>query len=116
MTRIAFQELCALRNAIARATERPRNAVGSLIVERGSATYGRAWMLCEVLNEAGGQRSLLRANTARELYDQMHAYLAGVTRAWEVRPCFAEAARLPTSERKSPGDRRDGAARSSRGN
>lgn len=59
--------------------------VGALFIEPGSTTYGRAWALCETINEDGAGRTILRANTARELYNMMHAYLDGRDAAWTRR-------------------------------
>lgn len=90
MDKITIKHLEGLRDAIARELGRPngpsytrrdgRNVatVGKLIVEKGSAMYGNAWALCELMNEQGGESSILRAGTARELFDQMHAYLRGI--------------------------------------
>ena len=54
-----------------------RATVGALILDQGSATYGNAWAISEITNEAGGQRSILRARTARELWDATQAWLDG---------------------------------------
>lgn len=90
MDRITIKQLEGLRDVIALELGRPngpsytqregRNVatVGKIIVERGSATYGNAWALCELMNEQGGESSILRAGTARELFDLMHAYLRGI--------------------------------------
>lgn len=90
MDKITIKQLEWLRDVIARELGRPngpsytqregRNVatVGKLIVERGSATYGNAWGLCELVNEQGGESSILRAGSARALFEQMHAYLRGI--------------------------------------
>lgn len=52
--------------------------VGALMIEPGSATYGRSWKLVEICNEAGGQHTLLSAMTARDLYAGICAMHAGV--------------------------------------
>lgn len=51
--------------------------VGAYLINEGSATYGRSWTLVQMVNDAGAERTILRANTARGLYNMMHAYLDG---------------------------------------
>lgn len=60
--------------------------VGALFIEPGSTTYGRAWALCETVNESGAQKSILRASTARELYHLIHAYMDGMDAARRAQP------------------------------
>jgi hypothetical protein len=54
-----------------------RARVGALVLEPGSRTYGRAWCIAQMCNEAGGERNLLRGSTARELWDAAQAWLDG---------------------------------------
>jgi hypothetical protein len=54
-----------------------RARIGALILEQGSSTYGNAWKICQMCNEGGGERVLLRGSTARELWDAAQAWLAG---------------------------------------
>ena len=59
--------------------------VGAYLINEGSATYGRAWTLVQMVNAEGGERTILRANTARELYHSIRAYMDGMDaarRAW----------------------------------
>ena len=51
--------------------------VGTLILEQGSATYGNSWAICELMNEAGGERVIVRGSTARELWDAAQGWLDG---------------------------------------
>ena len=51
--------------------------VGAYLINEGSATYGRSWTLVQMVNDAGAEHTILRASTARELYNMMHAYLDG---------------------------------------
>lgn len=51
--------------------------VGVLLLNVGSKTYGNAWGVAQICNEAGGERTLLRASTARELWEAIHAWRAG---------------------------------------
>lgn len=59
--------------------------VGAYLINPGSQTYGYAWALAQTVSDGGGERTLLRANTARELYNMMHAYLDGMDAAWTRR-------------------------------
>ena len=60
---------------------------GSYVVDVGSAMYGRSWALCRIVNDMGGQTVILSAGTARELYNAMHAFRAGVRAARETKHC-----------------------------
>lgn len=89
MERITIKDLTALLGVMAREPGTPegpsytrqgdRNVatVGKLLIQPGSSTYGNAWALCQIMNEGGGERSILRAGSARELFTLMHAYRAG---------------------------------------
>ena len=55
--------------------------VGALVLEQGSATCGIAWKICQMCNEGGGERVLLRGCTARELWDAAQAWLEGFSAA-----------------------------------
>lgn len=59
--------------------------VGAYLINLGSQTYGNAWALAQTVNDGGGERTILRANTARELYNMMHAYMDGMDAAWTRR-------------------------------
>lgn len=59
--------------------------VGAYLINGGSAAYSRPWTLVQMVSDRGGERTLLRANTARELYNMMHAYLDGRDAAWTRR-------------------------------
>jgi len=96
MNRITVKNLEALRDLMALELGRPngptytregaRNValVGKLIINRGSTLNGLAWGLSEITNERGGERSLLRAGSARDLFSLMHAYRAGFRDAREA--------------------------------
>ena len=89
MGRITIKNLTALLGVMMRELGTPegpaytrkdgRNvaAVGKLLVQPGSSTYGNAWALCQIMNEQGGERDILRARSARELFSLMHAYRDG---------------------------------------
>lgn len=93
MERITIKDLTALLGIMARELGTPegpaytrmggRNVatVGKLLIQPGSSTYGNAWALCQIMNERGGERSILRAGSARELFNLMHAYWDGYTAA-----------------------------------
>lgn len=51
--------------------------VGAYLINQGSQTYGYAWALAQTMSDGGSERTILRANTARGLYNMMHAYLDG---------------------------------------
>lgn len=96
MTRITAKGLESLRDIMARELGRPngptytrqgeRNValMGKLIINRGSTLNGLAWGLSEIPNEGGGERSILRSRSARELFNLMHAYRAGFRDAREA--------------------------------
>lgn len=89
MQRITIKDLTALLGIMAREMGTPegpsytrhgeRNVatVGKLLIQPGSSTYGSPWALCQITNEQGGERSILRAGSARELFSLMHAYRDG---------------------------------------
>ena len=54
-----------------------RARVGALMLEQGSKTYGIGWKIVQMANESGGERTLLRGCTARELWDAAQAWLDG---------------------------------------
>ena len=54
-----------------------RARVGALVLHPGSKTYGNAWAISQIVNESGGERTLLRGSTARELWDAAQGWLAG---------------------------------------
>lgn len=54
-----------------------RANVGHYFIGKGSKTYGRAWTLSRMMNDAGGQENILRASTAHELYLMIRAWLDG---------------------------------------
>ena len=58
-----------------------RATVGALLLQSGSRTYGNAWTIAQIMNESGGERTVLCGSTARELWDVAQAWLDG----WE--PC-----------------------------
>ena len=51
--------------------------VGALVLNPGSQIYGNAWAVSQMVNEAGGERTLIRASTARELFDAMYIWREG---------------------------------------
>lgn len=51
--------------------------VGALVLRPGSRTYGNAWAISQIVNDGGGERTLLRGSTARELWDAAQGWLAG---------------------------------------
>jgi hypothetical protein len=55
--------------------------IGALKLQQGSRTYGNAWTISQIVNDAGGESTLLRGSTARELYDAMQAWLHGYSHA-----------------------------------
>lgn len=89
MERITIKDLTALLGIMMRELGTPEGpaytrkdghnvaTVGKLLIQPGSSTYGNAWALCQITNEGGGERSILRARSARELFTLMHAYRAG---------------------------------------
>ena len=89
MNRITVKDLNALRDIMALELGRPnrptythqggRNValMGKLIINRGSTLNGLAWGLSEITNERGGERSILNAGSARELFGLMQAYRVG---------------------------------------
>lgn len=93
MQRITIKDLMALLEIMAhelgtpegpaytRQGERNVATVGKLLIQPGSSTFGNAWALCQITNEQGGERSILRAGSARELFNLMHAYRAGYAAA-----------------------------------
>lgn len=93
MQRITIKDLMALLEIMAhelgtpegpaytRQGERNVATVGKLLIQPGSSTYGNAWVLCQITNEQGGERSILRAGSARELFNLMHAYRDGYATA-----------------------------------
>lgn len=93
MDRITIKDLTALLGIMARELGTPegpsytrqdgRNVatVGKLLIQPGSSTYGNAWALCQIMNEQGGERDILRAGSARELFNLMHAYRDGYAAA-----------------------------------
>ena len=60
--------------------------IGAYLINEGSATYGRSWTLVQMVNDAGAERTILCASTARELYNMMHAYMDGRNAARSVQP------------------------------
>lgn len=58
-----------------------RATVGALQLEQGSATYGNAWKIVRICNDGGGEQTLLRGSTARELWDAAQAWLEGFSAA-----------------------------------
>lgn len=60
--------------------------VGAYLINEGSAAYSRPWTLVQMVNDGGGERTILRANTARELYNMVHAYLDGMDAARRGQP------------------------------
>ena len=93
MERITIKDLTALLGVMARELGTPEGpshtrkdghnvaTVGKLLIQPGSSTYGNAWALCQITNEQGGQRDILRAGSARELFNLMHAYRYGYAAA-----------------------------------
>jgi hypothetical protein len=55
--------------------------VGAVFYTAGSTTNGIAHGIAQMVNDAGGQRTLLRARTARELIPMAHAWLDGFSAA-----------------------------------
>ena len=55
--------------------------VGAVFYTAGSTTNGIAHGIAQIVNDAGGQRTLLRARTARELLPMAHAWLDGFSAA-----------------------------------
>lgn len=93
MERITIKDLTALLGIMMRELGTPEGAsytrhgernvatVGKLLIQPGSNIYGNAWALCQITNEQGGERSILRAGSARELFNLMHAYRSGYAAA-----------------------------------
>lgn len=54
-----------------------RARIGALMLEQGSKTNGIGWKFVQIVNESGGQRTLIRGSTARELWDAAQAWLDG---------------------------------------
>ena len=90
MERITERNLRAVMARMARAMEIPEGPVwtrddnghnhariGALVLQPGSRTYGNAWTIAQITNEGGGERTLLRGSTARELWDAAQAWLDG---------------------------------------
>lgn len=89
MSRITSSNLAALLARMVAATGAPtgdlytktdggvKARVGALFIEQGSRTYGRAWKVCRMVNEAGGEQTVLRAATAADLWYAMQAWLDG---------------------------------------
>ena len=90
MNRITDKHLTSVRDRIAKLLRRPESnfitkpngglsaQVGSLLIESGSRTNGITWKLSEITNEGGGQHDLLRATSARDLFNMMLAFEAGI--------------------------------------
>lgn len=51
--------------------------VGALVLQRGSRTYGNAWAISQLMNEGGGEKTIVRGSTARELFDAAYNWLSG---------------------------------------
>lgn len=91
MQRVTIKNLRALADTINRETGSPteycdkgqpfRSHVGHYHVD---SAYG-AYALHRVCNESGGVNTILQRDTARGLYEQMHAWLQGY-RAGKVTP------------------------------
>ncbi len=90
MSRITESNLRAVMSRMCRAMEieegpawqpddtgRMRARIGALVLQTGSKTYGNAWTIAQISNDAGGERTLLRGSTARELWDAAQAWLDG---------------------------------------
>lgn len=60
-----------------------RANVGHYFIDAGSKTYGRAWALSRMMNAGGGQENILRASTAHELHQMIHAWLDGYREGWK---------------------------------
>ena len=58
-------------------TGRMRAIVGALVLQPGSQLYGNAWTVGQIVNDSGGERTLIRASTARELFDAMYIWREG---------------------------------------
>jgi hypothetical protein len=56
---------------------RNRATVGVLRLEPGSQANGISWAIAQIMNDAGGQRTITRGSTARELWDVTQAWLEG---------------------------------------
>jgi hypothetical protein len=54
-----------------------RATVGALVLQPGSKTYGNAWAISQIVNDGGGESTLLRAVTAAELFYAAHAWIRG---------------------------------------
>jgi hypothetical protein len=54
-----------------------QSRIGALVLQQGSRYYGNAWAISQIMNEGGGENTLLRAHSARELFDAAHAWIAG---------------------------------------
>lgn len=85
MDKITIKQLEWLRDVIARELGRPQFhcvggawQLGALLIEQGSRTNGITWKLAEITTPCGGENDILRAWSARELFDLMHAYLRGI--------------------------------------
>jgi hypothetical protein len=58
-----------------------RARVGALVLNTGSKLYGNAWCVAQIANESGGERTLLRASTKRELWDAIYSWREGYDHA-----------------------------------
>lgn len=93
MERITIKNLTALLGIMARELGTPEGpaytrkdghnvaTVDKLLIQPGSSTYGNAWALCQITNEGGAERSILRGGSVRELFNLMHAYREGYAAA-----------------------------------
>jgi hypothetical protein len=54
-----------------------RARVGALILNPGSPFNGISWGVAQIMNPQGGERTLLRARTARDLYNAINIWRQG---------------------------------------
>lgn len=66
----------------------PEPAGFSLVIEEGSATYGRAWRVCLRKDSSGGVAFILSGKTRSELESAIRAFLAGVDTCRNGYPTF----------------------------
>lgn len=62
---------------------RNRARVGALLLNTGSKTNGISWGIAQIMNESGGERTLVRGSTARELYNAAQEWISGYYAAKE---------------------------------
>ena len=62
---------------IADASGKRRARVGALLLNVGSATNRISWGVGQIMNESGGERTLIRAHSARDLWEAISNWREG---------------------------------------